>query len=113
MDRTTLESLLDAGKLQVRCGFHWYDVRRNGKTKQWKRSPDRFEVPCKVGFRITFTLNNNTSDNELRERPQWNPELTKAGNAAIQRGGKVITLKAPKPMKPSDLVGYLVPKEGA
>lgn len=28
-----------------------YQARRNGKTRTWKREPERFSVPCKVGFK--------------------------------------------------------------
>jgi hypothetical protein len=35
-------------------GGKWYDIRRNGQTKTWKRDPGKVEIPCKVGFRECF-----------------------------------------------------------
>jgi hypothetical protein len=32
-------------------------ARRNGKNKEWKREPDRFQIPVKYGLRDYFTIN--------------------------------------------------------
>jgi len=37
-----------------------YSWRRNGKTKTWKRSPERFQIPIKYGLR---TCDYITEDN--------------------------------------------------
>lgn len=47
------------GIVSVRNG-RWYRIRRNGKTKLWKRD-QRTEIPCKVGFRECFTLRWDTN----------------------------------------------------
>jgi hypothetical protein len=54
---TAAEAALDLGKLQV-LGHRgrWYDCRRNGQTKRWKRNPHRASIPVKVGFREAFRL---------------------------------------------------------
>jgi hypothetical protein len=46
------EQALDAGQLFIamRSGA-WWQCRRNGQTKTWKRSPNRFYIPIKYGFR--------------------------------------------------------------
>ena len=48
----TLEAALDAGQLfrPVGNGRYW-QCRRNGATKTWKREPSRFLIPIKYGFR--------------------------------------------------------------
>jgi hypothetical protein len=35
------------------------EVRRNGKTKTWKRSPDRFALPVKYGLYVYDTITEN------------------------------------------------------
>lgn len=34
-------------------------ARRNGKNREWKRTPDRFEIPVKYGLRQCFKISNN------------------------------------------------------
>lgn len=52
MNRTTFETALDAGNLWIamRNGRFWR-ARRNGRTQLWKRSPERFSIPFKVGLK--------------------------------------------------------------
>lgn len=47
-----IERLLDTGQLTfaVAPNRHWR-VRRNGRTQRWKRTPTRFRIPVKIGFR--------------------------------------------------------------
>jgi hypothetical protein len=58
MTRDELETALDRGRLQIQSvnGGRWFDIRRNGATKTWKRNPNKVEIPCKVGFRECFRL---------------------------------------------------------
>lgn len=58
MTRDELETALDRGRLQIKSvnGGKWYDIRRNGQTKTWKRTPSKVEIPCKVGFKECFRL---------------------------------------------------------
>jgi hypothetical protein len=87
MNLTQLETLLDTGRLQVWCGTAWYDARRNGKTKLWKRSPHRFAIPMKVGFKCAFTFTDaDLKHGTTRERPAYRPDLTIKGNLDVQRG---------------------------
>lgn len=53
VDRHDLEKALDAGKLYINIygGPKWWLVRRNGRTQLWKRTPDRFRIPVKAGFK--------------------------------------------------------------
>ncbi len=52
-----LEAALAKGQLQVTNGKgKWYTVRRNGRTQTWKREPDRYSIPVKVGFRECFRI---------------------------------------------------------
>lgn len=57
MTREQVETALDRGALQASFnGSQWYDIRRNGATKTWKRDPNKVEIPCKVGFKECFRL---------------------------------------------------------
>jgi hypothetical protein len=59
------ELMLDAGLLQAQMHTgKWWSLRRNGKTQRWKRSPQRFRVPCKAGgaFGPSFDLTESTFD---------------------------------------------------
>lgn len=70
---TEAERLLDRGQLQVLGHGGWYDIRRNGSTKRWKRNPHRASIPVKVGFREAFRLEFDDACGgcgmALRERP--------------------------------------------
>lgn len=51
-----IESNLDAHCLKAVMrtsanGYSLWSVRRNGRTRLWKRQPLRFEIPVKIGFR--------------------------------------------------------------
>jgi len=55
MDKITRENvdkLLDQGRIGavMNTGKVW-KARRNGKTKLWKRDPERICIPFKVGFK--------------------------------------------------------------
>lgn len=54
MTREEIEKALDEGRLwmQVRGG-RWWICRRNGKTRTWKRTVFRFEIPIKAGLKVT------------------------------------------------------------
>lgn len=41
-------------------GYSLYSVRRNGRTRLWKRNPLRYEIPVKVGFREYRTITPTT-----------------------------------------------------
>lgn len=67
-----LETALDRGSVQLLGNNgRWYDIRRNGATKTWKRRPGLAEIPCKVGFREAFRLGveGDACNYELRLRP--------------------------------------------
>jgi hypothetical protein len=71
MTRDELETALDRGTLQIKSvnGGQWYDIRRNGQTKTWKREPGKVEIPCKVdGFREAFRLRGDHFNNP---EPHW------------------------------------------
>lgn len=42
-------------------GYSLWTVRRNGRTRTWKRDPLRFEIPIKIGFRQTGTITNRST----------------------------------------------------
>ena len=58
MTREAFEAALDRGTLETRVtdrsGDRWYRVRRNGRTKTWKRDPSRFIIPIKFRLRDTM-----------------------------------------------------------
>jgi len=52
MTRDEANKLLDAGKLYAAVGGgKWWRMRRNGRTITWKRRPDYYEIPIKVGLK--------------------------------------------------------------
>lgn len=57
-----IEVNLDIGALKAPTtkGTLWI-VRRNGKTRRWKREPERFSIPVKIGFRSFAYITNETS----------------------------------------------------
>lgn len=61
-----IEANLDHGCLRAPMrtsanGYSLWSVRRNGKTRLWKRDKLRFEIPVKVGFRNYATITNTTT----------------------------------------------------
>lgn len=52
LTREQTETALDNGKLfaLTENGNYW-QMRRNGATKKWKRAPNRFYLPFKCGFK--------------------------------------------------------------
>lgn len=61
MERNEVESALDNHKLFVRMnsGNYW-QLRRNGRTKLWKRDANRWRIPVKAGFRECGEINNES-----------------------------------------------------
>jgi hypothetical protein len=54
LGREQLENALDKGVLEAcvnRTQDRWWKVRRNGATRTWKRSPERFYIPVKAGLK--------------------------------------------------------------
>lgn len=77
------EKALDRNVLQVLGRGGWYDIRRNGATKRWKRSPHRASIPVKLGLRECFRLEFDDSAGgcgmALRIRPDdFNPRNRRA-----------------------------------
>lgn len=77
--RQNLDQLLDAGKLQI-CTLDgkWYKVRRNGRTKLYKKEPLQIRLPIKWGFKQTGAITTTDFDNvsgELISLFRINPEL--------------------------------------
>lgn len=61
-----IEENLDKGLLKCPMrtsadGYSLWNVRRNGRTRTWKRDPMRFEIPVKIGFREYATITNSTT----------------------------------------------------
>jgi hypothetical protein len=51
VDQYEVETALDAGRLYLSMvNGNWYQLRRNGRTKTWKRNPERFYIPVKWGM---------------------------------------------------------------
>jgi len=79
MTREAFETALNHGLLET-CelwpkGWRWFRCRRNGATRTWKRSPERFEIPIKYKFnnywRVTDNdFNSGTVDKYFRIRPE-------------------------------------------
>jgi hypothetical protein len=87
MNLAIIEALLDTRQLQVLCGTGWYDARRNGETKTWKRQPNAFRIPIKVGFRTCgYITHDDIKLGMVREKPSYRPDLTTKQNHDIARG---------------------------
>lgn len=74
MTREQVEAALDRGMLQIQSvnDGRWFDIRRNGATKTWKRNPNNVEIPCKVGFKEAFRLEGSVNvDAVTYERNVW------------------------------------------
>ena len=55
--RENIDVLLDGHDLYAAMkNGRWYQCRRNGATKTWKRDPERIRVPIKVGFREYYAI---------------------------------------------------------
>lgn len=49
----TIDKLLDEGRLEIKMkNGNWWQLRRNGATKRWKREPERFYVGVKAGLKV-------------------------------------------------------------
>ena len=52
-----VDRALDAHHLWItRFPGTYYQARRNGATKRWKRDPTRFSIPVKVGSKTTHRI---------------------------------------------------------
>jgi len=50
--RENVDQLLDSRQLEIHMkNGNWWECRRNGATKRWKRDPRRIYVPFKYGFK--------------------------------------------------------------
>lgn len=70
--RDNFEDLLDRGQMEIAMkSGKWWAIRRNGKTRRWKREPSRIYVPFKCGMKIYGNIT------ELHFRPdgQLDPTL--------------------------------------
>lgn len=38
----------------------WWQIRRNGATKTWKKRPNAFRIPIKAGLRFYWELNESS-----------------------------------------------------
>jgi hypothetical protein len=65
--RAQIESALDKQMLYVALnnGKFWL-ARRNGATRTWKRSPERFYIPIKYGFRGYISIDEHSGRMLLR-----------------------------------------------
>jgi len=57
--RQTVNVLLDARAIQIAVRgreVRWYTLRRNGKTRYWKRDANRIVIPVKYRFRDTTRI---------------------------------------------------------
>lgn len=69
--RETVEKALDSGRLSVNMGGRKpWGVRRNGQTKTWKREPDRFRIPVKIGFRHYGAIEAHNLNEWIIEEPK-------------------------------------------
>lgn len=60
--RDNIDRLIDARALQIGNGRSWYTLRRNGKTRYWKRDMPRIAIPFKVCFNTYGTIDESCFD---------------------------------------------------
>ena len=59
MTLNELETALLNNRLELRAGKwpgKWYKVWRIGATKRWKRSPEKFVIPCEIAFNGCYSI---------------------------------------------------------
>lgn len=93
-----IESNLDSGclKAPTTSGTTWM-VKRNGRTRTWKRDPMRFEIPVKVGFREYSTIDQNTTFGTdllhdykvIPTAAELSPNLFQYHNCSVCKNGKL------------------------
>jgi hypothetical protein len=67
MTKDEIETALRNGTLQGQArNGKWYNLRRNGATKTWKRDPNRWSIPVKAGLRDCFRIDQDTTQQYLR-----------------------------------------------
>lgn len=50
--RDNVDDLLDRRMIEAKWNSgRWYEIRRNGQTQKWKRTPERIQIPYKVMLR--------------------------------------------------------------
>lgn len=55
--RHNVEEFLDQGLLYVGMNNgRWWQLRRNGVTKRWKRDKDRISIPVKAGLKTCVRI---------------------------------------------------------
>jgi hypothetical protein len=48
----TIDFWIDRGLIQTKmANGRWWNIRRNGATKRWRRDPNRIRIPYKYGLR--------------------------------------------------------------
>jgi hypothetical protein len=60
-------------------------VRRNGRTKIWKRQPDKFSIPVKYGFRDCFYIDNRNAADWSTEPIERLPSARERARQARER----------------------------
>jgi hypothetical protein len=55
--RENVDELLDKGLIEVHMTTgRWWSVRRNGRTKRWKRDKTRIYIPIKYGLKMCAAI---------------------------------------------------------
>lgn len=57
-------------KLKYKGSDRPIEVRRMGRTKTWKRDPEKFRVPVKYGLRDSFYIDQNNAHEWATQPPQ-------------------------------------------
>ena len=65
ISRDNVEPMLDAGELYIQMRYgRWWRLRRNGKTKTWKKNPQRFRIPVKFGLKFYGAIDDSDLNGE-------------------------------------------------
>ncbi len=63
LTREQAERAIEAGFQAKAPNGNFWRARRNGKTKVWARSPERYQIPIRMGFR---------GNTYATEQSEWN-----------------------------------------
>ncbi len=61
--RANVDSMLDSGRIEVAMkNGNWWQIRRNGKTRTWKKDSKRVAIPFKAGMYAYGTITETDFD---------------------------------------------------
>jgi hypothetical protein len=89
VDQYEIEQALDARRLFLAMSNgRWQQLRRNGRTRTWKRAPERFQIPIKWGLYGYGVVDEGLPKTNLRIADSRNAAEAKVEDDAANRSGE-------------------------